>query len=106
MMFVRALRTAAALHFLGGIDIKHGYEVMVGTRDSQKLSEWKTKAGKSGQIGTFTEAAAFGEIIVLAVKGTAARDTLKMAGAENLKGKTVILSVREGGEKRSGVAEL
>jgi hypothetical protein len=75
---------------LGSGFIKHGYEVMVGTRTAQKLSEWKEKAGKGGWVGSFAEAAAFGEIIVLAAKGTTAKETLKMAGAANLKGKTII----------------
>jgi predicted dinucleotide-binding enzyme len=75
---------------LGNGFIKHGYEVMVGTRSPEKLSAWKEKAGKSGRIGGFAETAAFGDIIVLAVKGTTAKDTLKTAGAENLKGKTII----------------
>ena len=75
---------------LGSGFIKHGYEVMIGTRNPQKLSEWKEKAGKSGRIGGVAETASFGDIIVLAVKGTVAKDTLKMAGEKNLKGKTVI----------------
>ncbi len=75
---------------LGNGFIKHGYEVMVGTRSPEKLAEWKAKAGKSGRVGSFAETAAFGDLIVLAAKGTAAKDTLKMAGAENLKGKTII----------------
>ncbi len=70
--------------------IKHGYEVMVGTRNPDKLSEWKTSAGENGQIGGFAEAAAFGDLIVLAAKGMAAKDVLEMAGAENLKGMTII----------------
>jgi hypothetical protein len=70
--------------------IKHGYEVMIGTRSPQKLSEWKEKAGKGGKVGSFAEAAAFGEIIVLAAKGVTAKETLKMAGAANLKGKPII----------------
>jgi predicted dinucleotide-binding enzyme len=70
--------------------IKHGYEAMIGTRSPEKLSAWKEKAGKSGRIGSFAETAAFGDIIVLAAKGTTAKDTLKMAGAANLKGKTII----------------
>jgi len=70
--------------------IKHGYEAMIGTRSPEKLSAWKEKAGKSGRIGSFAETAAFGDLIVLAAKGTAAKDTLKMAGAANLKGKTII----------------
>jgi len=70
--------------------IKHGYEVMVGTRSPAKLSEWKAQAGKSGRVGSFAETAAFGDTLVLAVKGTTAKDTLKLAGADNLKGKTII----------------
>jgi 8-hydroxy-5-deazaflavin:NADPH oxidoreductase len=70
--------------------IKHGYEVLIGTRTASKLDEWKSKAGKNGHVGSFADAAAFGEIIVLATKGTAAKEALKLANQANLKGKTVI----------------
>ena len=70
--------------------LKHGYQVMVGTRDSTKLTAWKDKEGQNASIGSFAEAAAFGELVVLAVKGVAAHDALTLAGPENLKGKTVI----------------
>src|SRR3989338_2482178 len=70
---------------LAGGFMKHGYEVMVGTGNQQKLSEWKSK--NKAKTGSFSEAASFGEIIVLAVKGTAAKDALKAAG--NINGKTV-----------------
>ncbi len=70
--------------------IKHSYEVMIGTRSPEKLSEWKAKAGKSDRVGSFNETAAFGDILVLAAKGTTAKDTLQLAGADNLKGKTII----------------
>lgn len=70
--------------------IKHGYEVMIGGRNPDKLSDWKKEAGKGAKIGGLTETAAFGEIIVLSVKGTAAKDALKQAGAENIKNKIVI----------------
>jgi len=70
--------------------IKHGYEVMLSTRSPEKLSDWKQKAGKHARIGSFSETAAFGEMIVLAVMGTAAKDALDLAGAEKLKGKTII----------------
>jgi predicted dinucleotide-binding enzyme len=52
--------------------LKHGYEVMRGTRDPSKLADWKSKAGAKASTGTFAEAAGFGELVVLAVKGTAA----------------------------------
>lgn len=70
--------------------LKHGYDVMVGTRSPEKLAAWKEKAGARGSVGSFAETAAFGETVVLAVKGLAAKETLKMAGAGNLKGKVVI----------------
>ena len=70
--------------------IKYGYEVMVGTRTASKLDEWKKKAGKNGRVGSFADAAAFGELVVLAVKASAAKKILEMADAKNLKGKVVI----------------
>lgn len=69
--------------------LKHGYEVMMGTRDASKLAEWKTKVGVDIKTGTDAEAAEFGELIVIAVKGTAAEAVVTSAGA-GLNGKTVI----------------
>ena len=70
--------------------IKHKYQVMIGTRDAGKLDFWKEKAGDAGSVGTIEETSAFGELIVLAVKGSAAKDVLDMAGDTNLSGKTII----------------
>jgi predicted dinucleotide-binding enzyme len=75
---------------LGSGFLRHGFEVMVGTRSPEKLDEWKAEAGEKGSVGSFAEAASFADTLVLAVKGTAAMDTLKMAGGENLRGKTII----------------
>jgi len=70
--------------------IRHGYEVMAGSREPGKLSGWKTELGNKLQTGTFAEASRFGEVVVLAVKGNIAKEALKLAGAENLAGKTVL----------------
>ena len=70
--------------------LKYGYEVMIGTSDVSKLAGWKSKGGAPAHTGSFAEAAAFGEIIILAVKGDAAASALAKAGADNLNGKTVI----------------
>jgi 8-hydroxy-5-deazaflavin:NADPH oxidoreductase len=70
--------------------IKYGYEVMIGTRTASKLDEWKKKAGMNGRVGSFADAAAFGELVILAVKASAAKKILEMADAKNLKGKIVI----------------
>ena len=60
--------------------IKHGYQAKIGTRDLAKLEEWNTSSGENGSIGSFQEAAAFGEAVVLAVKGHAAKSALELAG--------------------------
>lgn len=73
----------------GGL-VKHGFEVMIGSREPGKVREWATKAGFLAKTGTVQEAARFGEIVVLAVKGTAGEDTVRLAGPEPLAGKVVI----------------
>lgn len=70
--------------------LKNGYQVMLGTRSPEKMKEWNKKDTPKAQIGSFEETAKFGETIVLAVKGNIAGDALKLAGEENLKGKTII----------------
>lgn len=74
---------------LGGGFLKHGHHVTLGTRNPEKLTDWKNK-NPSAQIDTFAHAATFGELVVLAVKGTVAEEALKAAGTRNLKNKTVI----------------
>ena len=74
---------------LGAGFLKHGHAVMLGTRDPRKLADWQSKNPRA-KIGAFADAAKFGEIVVLAVKGTAALDTLRLAGGAPLAGKVVI----------------
>jgi predicted dinucleotide-binding enzyme len=68
---------------------RHGHDAMIGTRSASKLADW-TKQNPKVRFGTFGEAARFGEVLVLAVKGTAAVDVLRTAGGPNLAGKVVI----------------
>lgn len=74
---------------LGEGFIKYGYEIMIGSREPAKLKEWQSKQGAKALSGTFQDAAEFGEIIVLAVKGSAAKEVVKSVQSK-LKGKTVI----------------
>lgn len=69
---------------------KHGYEVMIGSRSPEKLSNWKSITNFKGSTGTFTEVAAFGEILVLAVKGNAAEEVFRMTGQKSHYNKVVI----------------
>ena len=69
--------------------LKHGHEVMRGSRDPAKLAAWKGGAGPAARAGTMVEAARFGELAVLAVKGTGAVAAAE-ACAEALADKPVI----------------
>ena len=75
---------------LGSGFISHGYEVMLGTRSPEKLTEWKANVGEGAHVGKFEEVAQYGDIILLAVKGTVANKALELAGKENIKNKVVI----------------
>jgi hypothetical protein len=69
--------------------VKHGHEVMMGTRTPAKLADWARQV-PNVRVGSFADAAAFAELAVLAVKGAAAADALQSAGAQALAGKVVI----------------
>ena len=70
--------------------VKHGYDVMIATNTPSKREELKSKTNGKAKIGSFEEAAKFGQVVVLATKGAAAEAALKAAGMANLTGKTVI----------------
>ena len=68
-----------------------GHEVKLGTRNIEKEEVIKFKGqNPSILVGDFAETASFGELLVLAVSGTAIADFIGLAGKENFAGKTVI----------------
>jgi 8-hydroxy-5-deazaflavin:NADPH oxidoreductase len=69
--------------------VKHGHEVEIGTRDPAKLKDWSAK-NPGVKVKSSGDAAAFGEVVVLAVAGDAALEALKLVGPKALEGKTVI----------------
>lgn len=71
--------------------LSEGHRVMLGTRDTSKneVVKW-VKENPSGQSGTFSETAKFGELLVLATLGSAAEEAVKLAGLENFNKKVVI----------------
>jgi len=69
--------------------LKHGHDVVLGTRDPAKLSDWVAQH-RGSRAASFADTAKFGEVVVLAVKGTVATEALRAAGAANLAGKPVI----------------
>jgi len=76
---------------LGSAFLKEENEVMLGTRDISKeeVQKWASENSK-GKIGTFNEAAKFGEIIILATGGMVTEEAIKLSGVDNFKTKTVI----------------
>ena len=91
-MKVGIIGSGVVAQALGDGFVKHGHEVMLGTREPAKLADWAAK-NPSSTVGSFAETAKFGELVVLAVKGTVASKALRAAGAANLSGKTVIDAV-------------
>ncbi|PBQ34966.1 NADP oxidoreductase [Sphingobacteriaceae bacterium] len=75
-----------------------GHEVMVGTRNvSATLSKEGDKTFKAFlennskvKLGTFADAAAFGEFVINVSKGETTLDVIKAAGKENLEGKILV----------------
>jgi predicted dinucleotide-binding enzyme len=88
-MKVGVIGSGVVAQVLGAGFLKHGHAVTMGTRTAAKLAEW-AKQNPGARIGSFADAAKAGEVVVLAVKGGAAAEVLRTAGAEHLKGKTVI----------------
>jgi len=71
--------------------VKHGHQVMMGTRHPNADDVRKWLAQTSGaSAGTFADAARFGEVIVLAVLGRIVDKVIELAGPNNFEGKTVI----------------
>jgi len=88
-MRVGVLGSGDVAKVLAGGFVKHGHDVMIGSRTPAKLAEWAS-SGPKVATGTFADAAQFGELVVLAVKGTAAHEALQLAGERNLARKVVI----------------
>lgn len=66
-----------------------GHNVMIGTRDTNKLKEWHA-SHQDVKIGSFAGAAAHGEIIFNATNGAGSIEALRMAGESNLNGKVLV----------------
>ncbi len=75
--------------------IELGHEVMMGTRNVEAkkadaaFSRWH-ESNKIVRLGTFAEAAAFGEIVLNVTHGGSSIQALKLAEEKNLSGKIII----------------
>ncbi len=85
--------------------LKHGHSVQRGTREPEKLAEWKGPAGDRASVGTFASAARWADMVVIAVKGAAALSAVDLCEGA-LAGKTVIDAtnpIAEGAPPENGV---
>ena len=91
-MKIGMLGTGDVAKALGKGFIALGHEVKMGSRaaSNEKALAWAKEMGPKASVGTFADAATFGEVIVLATLGVANEAVLKSAGPEKLRGKIVI----------------
>lgn len=91
-MKIGVLGTGMVGSAIGGKLVELGHEVKMGAREAtnEKAATWAKQAGERASHGTFTDAAAFGEMLFNCTAGVASLDALKAAGTGNLDGKILI----------------
>jgi hypothetical protein len=91
-MKVGILGTGVVGQVLGAGFAKQGHQVKMGSRDpsNEKVREFVKKAGPKASGGTFAEAAAFGDVILLATLWSGTENALQLAGAKTFAGKVVM----------------
>lgn len=91
-MNIGIIGTGIVGNTIGSKLIELGHSVMMGSRTAtnEKALAWKEKAGANASVGTFADAAKHGEILFNCTSGMVSLDALKLAGADNMKGKVLI----------------
>ena len=90
-MKIGIIGTGPVGHQLAWAFSSEGYEVMMGTRDVNKPAvQTFASANKDIRVGSFAEAAEFGQLVVLCVGGSVAESAIDIAGPENFANKIVI----------------
>src|SRR5499433_4546745 len=91
-MKIAILGTGMVGNALGTKLVNIGHQVCVGSRtaNSDAGQEWLRSVGGNARIGTFADAAAFGEVVFDCTNGANSLAALRQAGAANLRGKILI----------------
>ena len=87
---------------IGKIWAEKDHMIMFGSRDPQKAQKLADSIGSGASGGTYEEAAKFGDIIVLAVPWSGAKESIKTAG--NLDGKILVDSTTTAAPHLGGVS--
>lgn len=69
--------------------LKHGHNVMIATRNAEKLSAWSEKH-PAVRIAPHKEVAAWADVLVLATKGSGAEAAIRLCDSKDMQGKIVI----------------
>src|SRR5690349_16925681 len=72
--------------------VQIGHDVIMGSRDAKgpAVQEWLRSVSGKAKSGSFTEAAAFGEIVLNCTNGANSLPALRLAGSANLHGKVLV----------------
>ena len=91
-MNVGILGTGDVGRALGRGFIALGHTVKMGARDARndKALAWAREMGANASVGTFADAASFGEVLVLATLGVANESAITMAGPEKFRRKILM----------------
>src|SRR5262245_30405044 len=91
-MKVGVLGTGMVGNAIASTLVAPGHHVMMGSRtaDNVNATTWARTVGGRGTVGTFADAAAFGELVFNCTKGASSLAALRAAGAANLEGKIVV----------------
>jgi predicted dinucleotide-binding enzyme len=67
-----------------------GHEVMIGTREPSKGGDTLKSKNVAVKVGTFSESAAFGDVLFNATNGAGSLEAVRLAGEGNLNGKVLV----------------
>ena len=91
-MKVGVLGTGDVGKALGHGFVALGHQVRMGSRlaTNEKARAWAKAEGPLASAGNFRDAAAFGEVVVLATLGVANEEALSLAGPDEFRGKVLV----------------
>lgn len=70
--------------------LQYGYDTTIASRSTEKRLELQAELGNNIHVADFASTAQNADIVVLAVKGTKAKEAMLICGLDNLHGKTII----------------
>jgi predicted dinucleotide-binding enzyme len=70
--------------------LQYGYDTTIASRSTEKRLELQAELGNNIQVADFASTAQNADMVVLAVKGTKAKEAMLICGLDNLHGKTII----------------